>query len=343
MSGGLAAGQRRDPALGAILSVLLFPALGVALGALLLSTVVLDTVGLGSVERIAAIGRRLDEGLADAPTTVCLGNSLSVEGIDASEVASAAPPGWRVLSMALNGCEIAEMRVMAPKLLAAGPRAVVLTLRPLEIARPVDIDIGKAHAYALGGFLRTPGAAPELGRIAGLTEGSRAALSSSPTMARLHFRIAPLTALNGWARLTLRPSLRLAPPDDWTAPHELLGSISGPRLGLHVRELRNTIAERLAGGTEDGEAEVRALVETLRAGGVTPILVAAPIHPELREAYGRHADRLREFLRELADAGGVYADASELLGAEEFADAVHPNAEGRARYSRFVGGMLPPL
>ena len=89
---------------GVMARILIAPAVGVVLAALLLFYVLLPTIGLGSVERIAALGKHLEHRIAHRPTAVFLGNSITREGIDARLVEAAASGGWH----AENGAENAE-------------------------------------------------------------------------------------------------------------------------------------------------------------------------------------------------------------------------------------------
>ena len=48
---------------------------------------------------------------------------------------------------------LSEMQVQLPKLLAARPTAVAYGLRPEDMGGTDDIDLDKAFAYAMGGFV----------------------------------------------------------------------------------------------------------------------------------------------------------------------------------------------
>jgi len=69
-----------------LLSFLLPVAIGLAIAFVLLREVAIPRLGLSQTQRIKELITRLDNGLGDKPTLVFLGNSVTVEGVDASIV-----------------------------------------------------------------------------------------------------------------------------------------------------------------------------------------------------------------------------------------------------------------
>ncbi len=329
----------------AFASCMLPTAAGVAAAVAFHLFVVLACLGTGSpdLNRMIALGQRLDEGSPTTPTVVFIGDSVTVEGIDASIVESATGGGWKALNFGLNGADRAELDVIVPKVARLRPAAVCIVMRPLSIAAPPAVNIDGAHAYNLGGF---PAAWPE-GWIRpdtpGLPPEQQEALSGSRLESQLHFRTAIMEMINAGLRAKLRSGVRIAPIDDWTAPYNLTISIEGATLDNHIRALDTELQEAIREGTERHERDFERLVSHLAAAGIKPVLVASPIHPRLREAFGPTADRMRTLGPSWAAShGGAWIDATTLLDETGFADGQHPNRKGREALSSFIGTNMPP-
>lgn len=334
--------ERPASVVRAAISPLVWTAVGVGAGLLILVGGLLDWTGVGSVERIVSLGRRAESRSLES-AAVFLGDSITREGIDARAV-EAASPDWRAENLATSGAGLPEFRIQLPKLLAAMPGAVVIGLRPEHLGPVNDIDVNKAYAYAMGGF---PTAWPDNWRPADFPELSPEtwqALHSTPLEQKLHFRTAPLDVFNDAARLKMRRGeLRPAQIDNWIDPFEMTSSINDDRLEGHLQGVAETVRSAFDSGKRRGAEEVRALVQLVRESGASPVLVMLPMHPVHVAQFGAEIDALRGFVDELAAAAGTTAiDASALLTANEFADAVHPNAAGREKFSRYVGQHLPP-
>lgn len=306
--------------------------------------VILPRFGTGSTDlnRMVDLGRRLDARLDDVPTLAFIGDSVTVEGIDAREVAKAAPAGWRVLNLGINGCDRAELDVIVPKLAKAAPKAVCIVLRSLSIAQPPDVEVDGAYAYNLGGFATawpadwiesdTPGVPPE-----------KVAMLTKPRLeAEIHFRTAIQQLINNRLRARFRAGIKASGTDDWDAPFNMTASISGTTLDSHIKVLGEELLEGVKNGTTRHERDLEKLINRLAASGCMPVLVSAPIHPRLRETFGPTAARVRELATSMAAAhGGLYADATLLLDETGFADGQHPSEKGRMLLSAFIGSKLP--
>lgn len=299
--------------------------------------------GSGDLNRMVELGERLDAPMNDVPTAVFVGDSVTVEGIDASLVAKAAPAGWRVFNLGINGCDRAELVVIMPKVAAAKPAAVCIVLRPLSIAEPPPVEADGAYAYNLGGFPEawpqgwiqsdTPGVPPE--RVERLTK--------SKLEAQVHFRTAFQQLINNGLRERFRAGIKLARSDDWNAPFNMTASISGSTLDNHISVLAEEVRLGIKDGTTRHEQDLERLIKLLADAGIRPILISAPIHPRLRESFGPTAARLRELASAWATKyGGVYADGSLILDETGFADGQHLNERGRGLLSAFVGANMPP-
>jgi hypothetical protein len=327
-------------ALRAIVLILGSSVIGLVGAFLLLANVVLPVFGLGTVNRIAELGRHLDQPFSSHPIAVCLGSSITLEGVDARIVTKASQNRWQVENLALSGCTVGEFPIVLPKLLDAKPDVVVLPFLPPEQGRLHDLNLDKAFAFAYAGFVKAWPPSTTQADFPGISQESYAALRSTTTQQQLHFRTVPTNALNQGARKLLRSGLRDLPDDDWTAPFEMLESVIDERLDNHISEIEGMWRKDLAGG-RPGKAVIRAVVRQVAAGGARPLLVALPVHPRLQAEFQPAIDDLASQLNELAaQNNGEFIDASKLLTASEFADGIHPNAEGRRKYSERIGEVL---
>ena len=234
----------------ALLWMLIAPAIGAAAGLLLLVTIVLPKVGLGSVERIAALGRHLQVDLQPRPVVAFLGNSITREGIDTIAVDSATGGRWHAQNLALSGCNVTELRIQLPRLMQAHPVIVVLPFQPQDIGRANGVPVDKCYAYAYGGFVSAWPADWTRDSLPGLSQASYEGLRSSLLQQRLHFRTVPLNVFNDKVRLMLREgSLRETAADNWTDPYEMLTTVPGDRLTAHAQQVRRDMQILLDGGT----------------------------------------------------------------------------------------------
>ena len=318
------------------------PALGVGLGILLLLTLILPKMGYAGGHRPMALGLSLTESsLSEVPTAVFLGSSIVVEGIDA-ELVEAAAPGWNAYNLAINGCEINEQRLMLPRILAAGPRAVVFHLRPLTVAMPGDVPADKAYGYVLGGF---PSNWPEdftmPSELPFVSAETLARLKSTSLEARLHFRRVPILMLNEIIRLRLRGGLRAVLPGETVRPFNMTTQISGDTLDHHVGVILEENRTRLNSVPEPWGRELELAIRDVAESGAIPVLIMAPQHPRVSGEIEDWTKKLEVWARARArEHGGVYLGAEDLVPADGFADALHLGEAGRTALSTRVGSVL---
>lgn len=320
-------------------------AAGVGIAMVVLWKVVLPSIGLGGdVQRIVELASHLSEGYP-GPTAVFLGNSLTVEGVDAGIVAAAAEEAgrgpWAAENLGINGCDITETRVLVDRVLAAQPRAVVLTLRAVDLGSAPDVPPDKAYAYGWAGFVDAWPSGKRFEDLPGLTAESAAGMSASRLAALVHFRTAPLNVFEGWLRVKTAGTVRRVSPSNWTAPFNRRGSINEKQLAKHAAQVTGIFEVRM-GGERMGAGEIEAVATQIAEAEAAPVLVMAPIHPVLRELNAPYRAELAGLLGRVArERGGVFLDLTELAGAELFSDATHLNEDGRALYSRAIGSSLP--
>ena len=170
------------------------------------------------------------------------------------------------------------------------------------------------------------------------------ALRSSPFEQELHFRTAPLNVINQEVRIRMRSGLRRVATNNWTDPYELDFSVRDERLQRHLDSIRHDMQQRLAEGADAGAKLAATLAAEIRESDATPILIVLPMHPEFRATMQPHIAALRSLLEKIAhQQSGIVIDALDVVSADDYADALHPNAAGREAYSRFLGRAGPPV
>ena len=297
---------------------LLMPAIGAA-AALATLPLLVPRVGLGELERVRLLGLRIEQAAAsgeDIGAVFLVGNSVTIEGLDADRVAAAT--GGPVRNYAINGSRLEDTAVILPRLLDARPRAIVLSLMPTHLfeTRPTTPD--EAYAYALGDLVDRSLVGERL-----YPNDTTAAFDASTVRALAHFRSAPLRSLDDTLRMHLAPGRRTNAADDWSCPNLLTADAPAAACRAHLERVR----ELLRSNRPDPAR--LALLERMQAHCESRrtrfFLCLAPVHPDLQ------AD---------CPSGLAGLDFQTLLEANQFADAVHPNAEGRAVFSDALGPVL---
>lgn len=341
---------------GILLFCTIPPLVGVLLAVAIHLFVVLPAIGVGSngLTRMVRLGEHLAtiEGTRAGKPRVCvLGDSVSVEGIDASAIERSASDAWQVENYAINGATREQIRVILPKVLATKPDAVVYILRVQAIADPPPLPVDLAYAYALGGF---PAAWPSgwlNESVPGISPRAMDGLEASRFAAQLHFRGALVYRFNDLMHERFSGKTKLPAPDNWRDAHHMTGGITGERLDRHIKTMEDEVsaAARMSDPAfpatlERNEQDLAEIVAEIRRAGATPVLVIAPVHPRLRASrpYAEVGARLDQRVDELVERfGAVRVDARLLLEADDFADAQHPGPTGRDTLSEFIGKGLP--
>jgi hypothetical protein len=320
-------------------------ALGVGAAVAVQHRVILPTFGLPQqLRRVEDIARHLDRGAelpAGVPFAGIIGNSAAVEGIDASDVESAAP-GWAVVNCAANGTNQVEARLYGARLINAGADLVVWIYRPDMMSDPRLIHDDVIYTFARGGYANV---APWLGPP-WVTPDQLDAFNASSLEVSLHFRRRVVSEFNTKLCQRFRPGVRETPLMEFDAVHNLEVSLSGAKLARHIGQVEQLLTDDRPELDHDGLASGRELTrgfaEDCRRGGARLVVVIAPSHPELEVTAGPMEVQVESVLRPLLEPlGGIVLNAGGLLSADEFADAIHPNAEGRHRLSAWIGDHLP--
>lgn len=331
------------------LPTLLFTGFPVCFGVLLAIGlhfgVVIPTIGTGysAVTRTVRVGQFLESPLP--PRSIAMiGDSVSIEGLDATRVSSSAG-GHPTFNFAVNGGTPTDYAVQLPKILAARPAVVLMMLRTRSLGKPIEMARDVANAAALGGF---PAAWPQTDPAwltpdsPGMSRSVMKLVTASEFDSSMYLRTAPVNWFNERVRSTLRRrSFVPMNPDDFVAPAELRISLEGERLDAHLNAIQREFEEALVDGIRPMDAFVERQFSLIAASGARPAIVIAPVHPRLQQVVNQWTPLLREFAARMKERhGAIVIDATMLLDESGFADAQHPNSKGREELSRFIGEAL---
>jgi hypothetical protein len=334
----------------ALLSVIVPVVLGAGLGMWLLQQWYIPKIGMGVHQRTINLGQQLLSQSLPRNSILCLGNSVVREGLDTQIALEQWPKqiasNWHMYNVSISGSGILEQRIMMPRMLACQPQAIVLEFGFVEMGRIDEIHSDKCYAYARAGFSRDVQYDEQLLSIATFTERNRQQLFSSEVEQLLHFRNIPLTNINETLRRIAQPEYLLEGDNNWINPFEMAFDYAPDRLLRHFKSLKHDHAVGLQPNLRDGKSIIRQNIELIQKSGCQPLIVILPIHPELHSFYRDVAgqDVQREFLEFTHELESSYQvaiwDATQLLTAEQFSDAVHPNATGRRTFSTALGQWL---
>jgi hypothetical protein len=328
----------------AIAGIVLPVVTGVGLAYWLLTAVLERQIDLGRVQRIIEIARHLDETRPQHPWTVFVGDSIPREGIDAEIVQQASPGEAHVSNFAISGFDISEHKIFLPRILDAQPDVVVMSLS-LSVGCTIrHLDMDKAYAYALAGYVDYWPPDWKVDSFAATSEQSDKALRSSRLEQYLYFRTAPVNSFDHNLRLQLRGDLRPDYIADFVRPHEYTRPINRRALEQHMAKVRKTYSHCVPGRDDRRLAGYNDLIDLIASAGAFPVVMVVPIHPELRGGARDFLAHAEGFLAPaLARTGGAFFDLRDLLDEGEFIDATHPNETGRAHLSRIIGQRLRTL
>jgi len=238
----------------------------------------------------------------------------------------------------MNGMNTTELRILAPSIVDSGARSAVLTLRVTDILQASDLNTDKANTYAYLHITDRWPAEWDRRSFEGLTPKTWDRLHAGDISSTVALRGVPINSVENKAILKLRKGVRESNPADWSSPYDLMRSLKGKKLQRHIDEIASKIGSNDEHEVAAGERALKKLVAYLSDAGVSPVLVMSPVHPALREISAPLTPRLQSVLQRLAaEHHGLFLDATSLIDESEFADAIHPNENGRRAYSAFVG------
>jgi hypothetical protein len=332
-------------ALGRVADVPLAVLLAFALAlALLLAVVSLWRLMPLGLERVLAVQQHLASGAGPVGGVAVLGSSVVLEGIDCGAVAARLPDGAPCENLAWTGGGPTQWLLLEPALRRSPPRVVVLGLDAFALLHPVPIPAERLAVAAWWDFVPPDERASLRGA---LSADELAALETSRVEQLLSFRSYPLDMLNERVREVARADLRYAGyPTNFTAPWVRLDAAAPAALARHLEQVTRVMADGGAERLPESERVLTLLVEKARAAspGTRFLFLLTPVHPSLGPSTARSLDPVRRSVASLAERLDVaFSDATGLLAAGDFADAVHPAPSGRAAWSAALGDALSRL
>jgi hypothetical protein len=273
-----------------------------------------------------------------------LGSSVVLEGIDCGALSAPLPAGARCENLAWTGGTPRQWLLVEPALRRSPPGVIILGLDLFALLHPEPIP---ADVLAIAGWWSfVPGA--ERAALRGVLDGEELrALDARRTTQLLRFRSFPLDALNERIRELTRSDLRFEGyATNFTDPWIIRSPARPAALTRHLERMRGLVGPDGRKGLPESERVLALFVE--RARNATPgtrfLFVLPPVHPALGEVAGPALDATRRSLATLAERlDASFRDDSLALPAESFADAVHPDAAGRAVWSARLGGAAASL
>lgn len=144
----------------------------------------------------------------------------------------------------------------------------------------------------------------------------------------------------------MRKGIRTPDHGDWVAPYNLEIVLDDKKLQRHANDIflmfSNFKEEFESSGEGSGRAFITEMAEDFAERASTLGIIIASTNPVLAEQYAPIEEAIQQFLDPLAkQTGMLVGNAGGLLAADQFADAIHPNAEGRAALSTWIGHWLP--
>ncbi len=298
----------------------------------------------GGVRRTIALSESLADGVLDGDDeiAVIISNSAGVEGVDASIVQAAAPEGWKIYNFSINGSNQIEIRMLADTLAEAGADLVIWLMRPNLLVPPRPMHPDVLHAWGFAGFAE----GSEWLAAPWIDEASLEQLTAGPWETSLHFRRRWLDEINYSMRRSMRTGIRTPDDRDWVSPYNLELELEGPKLDRHLGDIASITTRAMpkleATGAGSGRAFITEMAEDFEHRDATLGIIIAPTHPTLDEQFRPLEETLQVFLEDLSRKTGILVgNTGGLLTTDQYADAIHPDAEGRVVLSEWIGRWLP--
>ncbi|MFK7882766.1 MAG: hypothetical protein AB8F26_01110 [Phycisphaerales bacterium] len=317
---------------------------GLLLAFALLRQVFIPTVGFpGDLERLVLLDKRVRQAPDGARRIAIVSNSVGVEGVEGSTVGSMMDDGFVVENQAANGLDLLSARIYIGHLLGSQPDTVVWILRPELMGQLKELNPEVASAMRLAGFAESADWINATPPPPGLDEEMIARLKAGDLSNTISLRTLPLRHLNQIVRTRARKGILAARPMNIDAPYQIDTQLEGEKLARHISDVTESYHQRTADNNRDGLAFIEQTVGQIRAASVRAVLVIAPTHPDATDFVDADA-AFAEALREISQRSGApLINLSGLLAADEFADAIHPNRVGSARFSAGLGNALAPI
>ncbi|MBS1809834.1 MAG: hypothetical protein JST84_16855 [Acidobacteria bacterium] len=273
-----------------------------------------------------------------------IGSSVAVEGIDADLLDQTLHNGTNTYNLGVVGLSPVEALILGPALKAGKPQFVVIGIDAMSVGvgqtentEKESIDFEKLQAYrAMNPIAQmdSPVKKELLENI--LLPKEKAILESHYLGYLLGCRSLPIFFMEGKLRELTRKGLRTQGiVTNFKSPWMLKVNLTGDS----KERIINSAIGVAQGLSFDGDSRnikaLRALTRLLQAENIALMLVVWPLHPRiLSHLHAELLDKTDTTLKALAqESESNYLNYSKLLSDTDFADALHPNSEGRAKLS----------
>jgi hypothetical protein len=312
---------------------------------LVLAVVIIDRLRVmpPGLKRYANVKNFLDAQRARPGGVYLLGSSVTLEGLDAERVERARGAGPTVYNLAWTEGGYRQWPLIHPRLLRTQPSRVVMVRDWPALTHPVEILPERLRVTAMVSLVE-PSDRADVESL--LLPGEREVLGENFFTRTFLLHRFPIGTVDAHFREAARRDLRYAGhTTNFRAPWVQTHAVSPSALEANIRAFVEDMAKHDLREERAAFESLGAQLRWLRARGAPVVVFRSPSHPEFARRRGIAAlERSRALLRETcAHEGVTLVDQSELLTAEEFADAVHPVAAGRDRWSDALGRELANL
>ena len=284
------------------------------------------------------------ECLLNLNSNFIIGSSIAVEGIDADLLDQTLDNGTSTYNLGIVGFTPVEALMLEPAFKAGNPQTVVIGIDAMGFGidkagsrDKESIDFEKLQAYRATDSvakMNSQARAELLENI--LLPKEKAIIESDYVRYLIGCRSLPIFFTESKFRELMRKGLRTqGVVTNFKSPWMLKFNLTGdPKERIISSAIE--MVERLSFDENNRNIKaLRALARLLRAENISLILVIWPVHPRiLGNLSATLMNKTDATLKEIAQKNEcMYLNYSNLLADNDFADALHPNVEGRAKLS----------
>jgi hypothetical protein len=291
----------------------------------------------------AALLDRLAE--ADQRSVLVFGSSIVLAGVDAQILEQSLPPAIHAYNIGESAAGVRRLMLNVEAIGRAKPATVVCCFARDQLLvngldpLPSELLIAFAYADYIDAAVRTPAWVFER-----LSEDEIQAIPSGLLGKQLACRTLWLRYLEGKVRERSRPDLRLEGfASDFRAPWVYREPTPPDRLEREIRRKMEVLRSARFAVDAEPLRVLEACLRRLRELSVQTVIVLTPDHPKLHDALEPATDEaLRQGLADLCGrcGAGLIQLPVHLLTEQDYIDAVHPDADGRAKLSARLGREL---
>jgi hypothetical protein len=273
-----------------------------------------------------------------------IGSSIAVEGIDAELLDQTLDNGTNTYNLGIVGLTPVEALILEPALQAGKPTIVVIGIDAMSLG--VDkagspdkesIDFEKLQAYRATNSLAKMDVRLKKELLENiLLPQEKAVLDSNYLSYLIGCRSLPIFFTESKFRELMRKGLRTQGiMTNFKSPWMLNVNLPGE---AQERIVNSTIdvAQRLRfDETNRNIKALQALTHLLQSENIDSMLVVWPVHPRVLDHISTDLlDKSDAILKGLAQENqSIYLNYAKILADRDYADALHPNGEGRAKLS----------